>query len=181
MDYHALTAVDAFSSGRLLPLQENPQVHARRMALRRIGTKFEEKYATMTGPQGFTRRQRWQMHVKLLLRGASAHGAGLVLQNGPRPAAAANATSRARPRGWSTASSPPVPAHPAKRREVSATTGAVAHPERTIGTYNGDECADHRARGMPKRLGHHVLMVGRAGRLWAATDGRTCLRGFEAA
>jgi hypothetical protein len=66
VDYHALTAVDAFSSGRLLPLQENPEIHARRMALRRIGTKFEEKYATMTGPQGFTRRQRLQMHLKLL-------------------------------------------------------------------------------------------------------------------
>jgi len=66
VDYHALTAVDAFSSGRLLPLKENPEIHARRMALRRIGTKFEEKYATMTGPQGFTRWRRFQMHVKLL-------------------------------------------------------------------------------------------------------------------
>ena len=66
VDYHALTAVDAFSSGRLLPLKENPEIHARRMALRRIGTKFEEKYATMTGPQGFTRWQRFQMHLKLL-------------------------------------------------------------------------------------------------------------------
>jgi len=66
VDYHALTAVDAFSSGRLLPLQENPEIHQRRMTLRRIGTKFEEKYAVLTGPQGFTRRQRFQMHLKLL-------------------------------------------------------------------------------------------------------------------
>jgi hypothetical protein len=66
VDYHALTAVDAFSSGRLLPLKENPEIHVRRMALRRIGTKFEEKYATMTGPEGFTTWQRFRMHLKLL-------------------------------------------------------------------------------------------------------------------
>ncbi len=69
VDHHALTAVEAFSSGSLLPLKENAEVHARRMALRRIGTKFEEKYATMTGPQGFTRWQWLRMHLKLLREG----------------------------------------------------------------------------------------------------------------
>ncbi len=77
VDYHALTAVDAFSSGRLLPLKENSEVHARRMALRRIGTQFEEKYAAMTGPQGFTRWQRLQMRLKLL-RKAQTRMAGAL-------------------------------------------------------------------------------------------------------
>ena len=63
VDYHALTAVDAFSSGRLLPWKENPEIHARRMAMRRIGTKFEEKYGRMTGPAGFTAFQRFKMHL----------------------------------------------------------------------------------------------------------------------
>src|SRR5207253_9555815 len=30
-DYHAMTAVEAFSSGRLLPRQENPEIHRLRM------------------------------------------------------------------------------------------------------------------------------------------------------
>ena len=65
VDHHALTAVDAFSSGRLLPLTENPEVHRRRMALRRIGTPFEEKYACMTGAEGFGSLQLLRLHWAL--------------------------------------------------------------------------------------------------------------------
>ena len=65
VDHHALAAVEAFSAGRLLPLDENPDVHQRRMALRRIGTNFEEKYAWMTAARGFTRWQRFQMRLAL--------------------------------------------------------------------------------------------------------------------
>ncbi len=94
VDHHALTAVEAFSSGRLLPLKENAEVHARRMALRRIGTKFEEKYATMTGPQGFTRWQWLRMHLKLLREGQT-RTLRAVRETGPPPAVAIGAAGRA--------------------------------------------------------------------------------------
>lgn len=64
---HALTAVEAFSTGRLLPLKENPQVHKLRMSLRRIGTSLEEKYAWMTGPTGFSRWDRLKLHLWRIL------------------------------------------------------------------------------------------------------------------
>jgi len=61
VDLHALTAVEHFSTGRILPNRENPEIHTQRMARRRIGTEFESKYANLTGPRGFC---RW--HVGLL-------------------------------------------------------------------------------------------------------------------
>ena len=61
VDLHALTAVEHFSTGRILPKRENPEIHAQRMARRRIGTEFESKYANLTGPRGF---RRW--HVGIL-------------------------------------------------------------------------------------------------------------------
>jgi GT2 family glycosyltransferase len=66
MDYHALTAVESFSTGRLLPLEENRQVHCLRMSLRQIGTKYEEKYATQTGPRGFSWRQKLPLRLRLI-------------------------------------------------------------------------------------------------------------------
>lgn len=66
VEHHALEAVDAFSSGRLLPLLEHPEVHALRLSLRRIGTKYEEKYATMTGAEGFSAAQRLVFRAKTL-------------------------------------------------------------------------------------------------------------------
>jgi hypothetical protein len=48
VDNHALTAVQAFSSGRLLPLKENAEIHRLRLARRQIGTDFERRYAEMT-------------------------------------------------------------------------------------------------------------------------------------
>lgn len=45
IDYHALYAVEALISGRLLPLKENPQIHSLRLAGRKIGSDWEKKYA----------------------------------------------------------------------------------------------------------------------------------------
>jgi hypothetical protein len=64
-EYHALTAVEAFSTGRLLPLQENPEIHSLRMSVRTIGSAFEEKYATKTGPAGFSWLQRFGLRLSL--------------------------------------------------------------------------------------------------------------------
>ncbi len=66
LEYHALTAVEAFSTGRLLPLKENPEVHKLRMSLRQIGTRFEKRYARMTGPAGFSWWERLKLHLLLL-------------------------------------------------------------------------------------------------------------------
>jgi glycosyltransferase involved in cell wall biosynthesis len=68
-EYHALTAVEGFSTGRVLPLQENPEVHKLRMSLRRIGTLFEERYATKTGPAGFSPLQRLGLRLALVREG----------------------------------------------------------------------------------------------------------------
>lgn len=67
IDYHALEAVEAFSTGRLLPLQENPVIHELRLSSRQIGTKFEEKYARLTTAEGFSRTKRIMMRVSLIL------------------------------------------------------------------------------------------------------------------
>lgn len=55
---HALAAVEAFSSGRLLPKREHPEIFRRRMAMRRIGSTLEEGYSDLTGPFGFPFRRR---------------------------------------------------------------------------------------------------------------------------
>lgn len=52
--YHALAAVEAFSSGRLLPRRENLRIFSLRMAARHIGTEYEKEYATLCGPAGFS-------------------------------------------------------------------------------------------------------------------------------
>lgn len=49
IDYHAGLAVEAFSTGRVLPLQPHPEIQKRRMESRRIGTQFEVKYSRMLG------------------------------------------------------------------------------------------------------------------------------------
>ncbi|MBI3862015.1 MAG: glycosyltransferase family 2 protein [Planctomycetia bacterium] len=55
VDLHALTAVEQFSAGQVLPRLENPDIHRLRMARRQIGTPFEAKYGLLTGPRGFSR------------------------------------------------------------------------------------------------------------------------------
>jgi len=67
INHHALTAVEAFSTGRILPLKENPEVHKLRMSLRRIGTGYEERYARMTGPTGFSKWERLKFHLSFIL------------------------------------------------------------------------------------------------------------------
>jgi len=67
VDCHALTAVEAFSTGRLLPLKENGEIHRLRMKMRQIGTPFEEKYASMAGREGFSRLYLLRRHLSLLL------------------------------------------------------------------------------------------------------------------
>ncbi len=52
VDMHAWLAVDAFSAGRFQPLQENRRIWELRMADRKIGTPFEEKYARLTDERG---------------------------------------------------------------------------------------------------------------------------------
>jgi len=66
VDFHALTAVEAFSTGRLLPLKENPEVHKLRMERRRIGTKYEEKYAWMGGSAKLPARKRFKFRLWFL-------------------------------------------------------------------------------------------------------------------
>jgi hypothetical protein len=48
IDGHALTAVEAFSTGRTWVLKENREVHRRRMEQRVVGTEFEKKYAAIS-------------------------------------------------------------------------------------------------------------------------------------
>lgn len=49
VDFHARAAVEAFSTGRLLPLTMNAEVQAQRLTQRRIGTEFEAKFSRMAG------------------------------------------------------------------------------------------------------------------------------------
>lgn len=68
LEGHALTAVEAFSTGRLLPLQENPEVHRLRMAQRQIGTTFEEKYAWLD-PAKFSKWEQLKLQLFNILLG----------------------------------------------------------------------------------------------------------------
>lgn len=54
IDGHALTAVEAFSTGRFQPLRENPEIWALRMRDRRIGSELETRYADLTGQGGYS-------------------------------------------------------------------------------------------------------------------------------
>jgi glycosyltransferase involved in cell wall biosynthesis len=63
IDHHAAMAVEAFSTGRLLPLKENQEIHKLRMRQRQIGTKFEEKYSCMTNQNGFSMLQMLKLRI----------------------------------------------------------------------------------------------------------------------
>jgi putative sugar O-methyltransferase len=67
VEHHAWAAVEAFSTGRVLPRRENPQIHALRLSLRRIGLPFEERFAVMTGPTGFSPVDRLRQWVALVV------------------------------------------------------------------------------------------------------------------
>jgi GT2 family glycosyltransferase len=65
VDLHAITAVEHFSTGGVMPLVENPTIHRMRMDSRVIGSRFERKYAELNLPRGFSRRHLavLQMHL----------------------------------------------------------------------------------------------------------------------
>jgi glycosyltransferase involved in cell wall biosynthesis len=65
IDHHALTAVEAFSTGRILPLAENSQIFKLRMQRRIIGTQFEEKYSNRTPQNGFSTIHRTRLFLLL--------------------------------------------------------------------------------------------------------------------
>jgi hypothetical protein len=67
LDGHALKAVEAFSTGRLLPLVENPEIHALRMKQRQIGTVFEEQYSRATGEHGFSALNWLNLYLFMLV------------------------------------------------------------------------------------------------------------------
>ena len=67
VDMHAITAVEHFSAGRVLPLKPNPEIHAIRMERRRIGSEFETRYSNLTTVDGFTRTQFFIMRVLLFM------------------------------------------------------------------------------------------------------------------
>jgi hypothetical protein len=70
MQGHALTAVEAFSTGRFQPLQENPKIWALRMRDRRIGSELETRYSNLTGQTGFSPwhvRKLWISLVREIL------------------------------------------------------------------------------------------------------------------
>ena len=67
IDRHALTAVIAFSTGRILPLRENPRVYERRMAGRRIGSAYEARYAWLARSAIFPMRKRLLLHLALVV------------------------------------------------------------------------------------------------------------------
>lgn len=80
VDLHAITAVDALSSGRVMPLEENPEIHAARMRDRVIGTPFEARYSDLTGPNGFSRLDLARLRVSLF---ADLVGTAIRRQFGP--------------------------------------------------------------------------------------------------
>jgi glycosyltransferase involved in cell wall biosynthesis len=60
-----LTAVESFATGRVLPLRENSEIHAARMALRTIGSDGETMIGNLPIPVGgFTKVQVLKMYLK---------------------------------------------------------------------------------------------------------------------
>ncbi len=62
---HALTAVEAFSTGRFQPLHENHDIWALRMKDRRIGSELETRYADLTGQSGYSPWAVWSLWLSL--------------------------------------------------------------------------------------------------------------------
>lgn len=63
---HALTAVEAFSTGRFQPLQENVDIWKLRMKDRGIGSELETRYADLTGPSGYSSRAVLSLWMSLV-------------------------------------------------------------------------------------------------------------------
>ncbi|TKB69981.1 MAG: glycosyltransferase [Nitrospira sp.] len=62
---HALTAVEAFSTGRFQPLRENHDIWALRMRNRRIGSELETRYADLTEQSGYSPWAVWSLWLSL--------------------------------------------------------------------------------------------------------------------
>lgn len=62
---HALTAVEAFSTGRFQPLTENSEIWKLRMGDRRIGSDLEARYSNLTGQDGYSKGRILRMWVSL--------------------------------------------------------------------------------------------------------------------
>lgn len=67
-DGHALSAVTAFATGRLLPLRENPEIWRLRMGQRHIGTPLEEAYGVCLPQRGLPIWRELCMRVEMLAR-----------------------------------------------------------------------------------------------------------------
>ncbi len=64
INHHALKAVEAFSTGRLLPIDENLEIYELRMQNRQIDTEFERKYSCLTERAGFS---KWKITYLYIL------------------------------------------------------------------------------------------------------------------
>jgi len=67
MQGHALTAVNAFSTGQFQPLQENPEIWALRMNDRKIGSNLEARYSNLTSQKGFSFWTIFKFRIFLIL------------------------------------------------------------------------------------------------------------------
>lgn len=59
---HPILSVEAFSTGRLLPLKENEEIHKLRLSMREIGLKEEYEMGNKTGIYGFTTSQKFKIY-----------------------------------------------------------------------------------------------------------------------
>lgn len=67
MQGHALTSVEAFSTGRFQPLHENHEIWALRMNDRKIGSELEARYSNLTSQKGFSSRTILKLRISLIL------------------------------------------------------------------------------------------------------------------
>ena len=84
VDLHALTAVEHFSTGQVLPRQENSEIHALRLAARQIGTAYEANYATLPLRQPLSRWQRFRLTAEMAGAVLMAWGLETIGQVGRR-------------------------------------------------------------------------------------------------
>lgn len=148
VDLHSWTAVEMFSSGRMLPLQENSEIFHMRMERRRIGTEFEARYAVMCGPEGFSSlTRRWlqaEMLVTIPFDALWSHGKRAL----GRKLFALGSRYLGRIRGFG------------RLRSLGIRLGALGKPPETIWEnyrYNV-VCFRNHLVAIPKRYGHVNLL-----------------------
>lgn len=67
VEWHACTAIEAFSTGQMLPRKENKLIFEMRLKNRVVGTPFEERYASYTSQNGFSKSDLLKLRLKLTL------------------------------------------------------------------------------------------------------------------